>query len=97
MGTDNKLDHISRSLWSVNLLFLEPLVVCTVELFILTTCGRKQIIMFCCILIIKIVLLLCLFFFFYRHKIETQLSTRNLKGDVDFSHLEDRDAMVLFP
>jgi hypothetical protein len=53
--------------------------------------------MFCCILIIKIVLLLCLFFFFYRHKIETQLSTRNLKGDVDLSHLEDRDAMVLFP
>ncbi|XP_062154090.1 uncharacterized protein LOC133862323 isoform X3 [Alnus glutinosa] len=34
--------------------------------------------------------------FVNRHKIETQLSTRNLKGDVDFSHLEDRDAMELY-
>ncbi|KAE7999224.1 hypothetical protein FH972_003679 [Carpinus fangiana] len=31
-----------------------------------------------------------------RHKIEAQFSTRNLKGDVDFSHLEDREAMELY-
>ncbi len=83
------LAHSSRSLCSLSSLFLVLLIVCTIELSIISTWGMKQV-------IIEKFMCLCVFFLlFCRNNIETQLGPRNLKGDVNFSYLQDREARVL--